>query len=85
MSLYTRFENPGSLGEIDKINWLACDNALKTFDYPNRELLMSLYRGESTLSDNVCQMSRCKHIKRKTIWDLIIELEKRIAQKRGLI
>jgi hypothetical protein len=85
MRFYTRFETPGSLGEIDKTNWLACDEAIKTFNYPDREMLISLYREKSTLIDNVYQMSKEKHIKRDAIWSVVKELQKRIAQKRGLI
>lgn len=85
MKFYTRFENPDSLGEIDKTNWLACDDALKTFDYPNRELLTSLYREKSSLYDNVHQMAREKRIRPHVIWELVTELGKRVAQKRGLI
>jgi hypothetical protein len=85
MRLYTRFENPDSLGEIDKTNWLACDEALKTFNYPDREMLASLYRGKNTLSDNIYQTSRETHIKRDAIWEVVRELGRRIAQRRGLI
>lgn len=85
LRFYARHEKPEFHSESDKKNWISCDNALKTFNDSDREMLITIYREGDTIPDNVYQMAKAKHIKQDTIWKLITELERKVAKRRGLV
>lgn len=44
LRFYARHPNPKFKSDVDKHNWVACDNALKGFSDSDRELLMEQVR-----------------------------------------
>lgn len=82
---YARYPQPRFRTDVDKKNWFACDNALKSFSDADRALLIDIYRDGDTLPDNVYQMAKRKGVKQESLWKLIEELERKVAKRRGLL
>ena len=75
----TRFKN-----DIDKENWLACHNTIRNYPDRDKNILVYVYGSYDTLSDNVYEMSKKYSINQSIIWDLMKEVELKIATERGL-
>lgn len=78
-------EKPVFKSDADKNNWLSCDSVLKTYPLETRAMLIEIYGGYDTLPDEVYKASKKAHINQNWIWDLMKELERKIARRRGLI
>lgn len=85
LRFYTRCPKPKFKSNVDKHNWIACDNAFKGFSENDRELLAEIYREENSISDNVCRTAKSRGIKQDYIWKTINKLERKVAKQRGLI
>lgn len=85
MRFYARHPKPKFRSEVDRFNWNACDKSLKGFSDNEREILTTVYREGDTIPDNVRKISVDRNIKQDTIWELINELEHKIAKRRSLI
>lgn len=85
MRFYARYPCPKFHTGVDKQNWIACENALKSFNSNEREILIDVYRQGDTISDNIYKISINKKIEQKVIWKLIDDLEHKVAKKRDLI
>ena len=85
MKFYARHPNPKFWSDADKLNWYACDNAMKGFTDKEREILLTVYREGDTIPDNVYNLSVALDIKQDFIWKLINELERTVAKRRGLL
>lgn len=85
MRFYARHEKPKFHSEVDKYNWIACDNALKGFSDKKRETLLTIYREGDTIADNIYQLAKAQGISQNSIWKLVNELERKIAKRRGLL
>lgn len=75
----TQFKN-----DVDRENWFACYNALNTYYIKERNILLYIYGEFDTISDNVYQMSQKYQIDQNVIWDMMKELERKVAIERGL-
>ena len=71
--------------EVDKLNWLACQKAINVFSERDKEILISVYQGFDTLPDNVYEVAKKYDIDQTEIWDMIKDLERKIAKRRKLI
>lgn len=85
LRFYARHTKPQFRSAADKNNWLACDNALKSFTDSESEMLLTIYREGDTIPDNVYQMAKSKGIKQDSIWKMVNELERKVAKRRGLL
>ena len=85
MKFYARHPNPKFWSDADKLNWYACDSAMKGFTDKEQDILMTVYRECDTIPDNVYEVSVDRNIKQDTIWKLINELERKVAKRRGLL
>ncbi len=85
LRFYARHPHPKFRSSADKENWKACEEAFKTFNDRDRSMLLRVYREGDTIPDNVYQTAKQEHIKQDVIWDLINQLEKKVAKRRGLI
>lgn len=85
MRFYARHTNPKFRSAADKLNWNACDNAMKGFSDTDRDILMTIYSNGDTIPDNVYKVSIDHNIKQDVIWKLINELERKVAKRRNLI
>jgi len=71
--------------EVDKINWLSCHKAIGVFSERDKEILISVYQGFDTLPDNVYEVAKKYNIDQNIIWDMMKDLERKIAKRRKLI
>lgn len=85
MNFYARYPNPTFRTEIDKLNWKACDYAIRKFSPVDREILLSIYRERDSLADNVYEISVSLKVNQDKVWSLISELERNVAKRRKLI
>jgi hypothetical protein len=82
---YARHREPTFHTDVDKRNWVACDNAFKSFSLSDRETLLNIYRDGDTVPDNIYKVSRLRKIPQDSIWKLVNELERKVAKQRGLL
>lgn len=85
MRFYARHPHPTFRSEADKLNWKACESAVKTFNRGEKDIIMTVYREGDTIPDNVYTVSIDLGIKQDIIWKLINELERKVAKRRGLL
>lgn len=85
LRFYARHPNPKFKSDADKHNWAACNSAFKGFSDSDREMLLTIYREDDTIPDNVYQMAKYKDIKQDSVWKLINDLERKVAKRRGLL
>lgn len=85
LRFYSRHTDPEFRSEADKLNWLACKEALAEFNEKDRETLTTIFREGDTIPDNVYQMAKSLNTKQDGIWRLVSDLERKVAKKRGLI
>lgn len=71
--------------DIDKQNWMACSEVVKTYCDRDRDIIVMVYGEYDTLADNVYNVSKKLGINQYIIWDMMKDLERKIALKRGLI
>ena len=71
--------------DIDKQNWIACDDVIRSYCDRDRDIIVMTYGEFDTLSDNVYNTARKLGIHQAIIWDMMKDLERKIAKRRGLI
>lgn len=71
--------------EVDKNNWFACATVLKGYSGRDRDILVAIYSGYDTLADNVYENAKKCGIDQAIIWDMMKDIERKIARKRGLL
>ena len=71
--------------DADKANWLSCRGAMKHYSQVQQDMLISVYSGYDTLPDEVYNTSKRYQIDQGIIWDLMKEVERKVALIRGLI
>lgn len=69
----------------DRENWVSCDNIVREYSLRDRDILVSVYGGFDTLPDNVYECAKKHRINQNIIWDMMKDVERKIAQERGLL
>ena len=77
--------HPVFKSDADKFNWSACHSVLKDYSEDDMELITYIYRPGDTLADKIYALAKAKGIPQDTIWNLINNVERRVAKRRGLI
>ena len=85
MKFYTRYPHPSFENEIDKLNWTACEEAMKNYTDTQRRILVYVYNLEGVMPENVFQTARACGVGQDAVWRLVKDLERRIAKGRQLI
>lgn len=85
LRFFARHPHPNFRNDADKENWKACEKALKSFSNTDREMLIQIYAGGDTISDNIYTMAKEKGINQDALWKLVKELERKVAKRRGLL
>lgn len=86
LRFYTRNQQQTHFkSDVDKNNWYACATALKGYSDRDRNIIIEVYSGYDTLADNVYEASKTYDIPQNYIWDLMKDVERKVARKRGLI
>jgi hypothetical protein len=71
--------------EVDKNNWYACQKAMDRYTDRDRDILIKVYALYDTIADNVYEVAVAYAIDQNDIWNLIKDLERSVARKRGLL
>lgn len=71
--------------EEDRENWSACHHVLKDYSARDVGIILQLYLPGDTMPDKIYLMAKSMRIQQNTLWNLLRDTEKKIAQKRGLI
>jgi hypothetical protein len=82
---YVRHPNPQFRNDTEKLNWCAGENAIGEFSEWEQEVLRAIFLEGDTLADNIYQFSESGGISQDRIWRLVNNLERKIANIRGLI
>ena len=87
LRFYTRnrLPKPEFKSEADRNNWYACATVLKGCTDRDRDILIEVQSGFDTLSDNVYEVSKKYNIEQAVIWDMMKDIERKIAKRRGLM
>lgn len=86
LRFYSRnLSQPRFKSEVDKNNWFACANIIKGYSDRDRDILVAVYSGHDTLSDNVYETAKKYGINQTIIWDMMKDFERKIAKRRGLM
>lgn len=89
LRFYTRSErNPDTMhyrSDVDKRNWLACHSVFKTYSDKDVDVFVSVYSGYDTLPDEVYNASKKAGINQNIIWDMMKDLERKVARKCKLL
>lgn len=85
MRFYSRHSDPEFRTEVDKLNWKACESALKGFADKDRELLLEIYKRQETVSEGICNIANAKSLNQNDLWKLVGDLERKVAKRRNLI
>ena len=85
----TQSDAPGCLprfrSEEERENWSACHNVLKDYSDRDARIIVELYLPGDTMPDKIYLMSKQMRVPQNTLWDLMRDTERKIAQKRGLV
>lgn len=86
LRFYSRnLENPVFRCIATEKNWIACDTVLDKYFPKYKEVLISVYQSFDTMGDNVYETAKKYNLPQDCIWTMMGNLEKLIAQERGLI
>ena len=86
LRFYSRNQDkPIFKSEADKNNWMSCDSVFKCYPLDTRKILLTVYSGYDTLPDEVYKASKIWKIDQNWIWDMMKEVERKIAKRRGLL
>ena len=86
LRFYTRnLSQPRFKSDVDKNNWFACKSVIEKYSDQDRILLIAIYGGHDTLADNVYETAKTYGGSQGVLWDMMKEIERKIAKKRGLL
>lgn len=86
LRFYTRnYSRPRFKSEVDKNNWYACANVLKDYSERDRGIIVAVYGSYDTLGDNVYETAKKFNVDQSIIWDMMKDVERKIAKRRGLM
>ena len=85
----TQDEAPGCLPRFktqeEREHWSACYEVLKDYSARDAKVIVELYLPGDTMPDKIYMMSKQLRVPQNTLWNLIRDTERKIAQKRGLV
>ena len=86
LRFYTRnLQRPPFKSDADEKNWLSCSISFKSYSDTERDILVAVYGGYDTLADNVYEAAKKHGLNQNSIWDMMKEVERKIAKRRGLL
>ena len=86
LRFYTRNLHRTSFkSEADRTNWVACADVIRDYSMRDRDIIVTVYGEYDTLSDNVYETAKKYGIHQNIIWDMMKDVERKIAKQRGLM
>lgn len=71
--------------EVDKNNWYACHKAIDRYSDRDKDIIIRVYALYDTIADNVYEVAKEYQIDQNIIWDLLKDIERGVAKRRGLL
>ena len=71
--------------EVDKNNWYACHKAIDRYSDRDKDIIIRVYSLYDTIADNVYEVAKEYQIDQNIIWDLLKDIERGVAKRRGLL
>lgn len=68
-----------------KKNWVACEAAVKDMNPQDLEWILKVYASNDTLADSIYMVATDANISQNHLWDMVNEVERKFAKRRGLI
>lgn len=85
LCFYSRYPHKANFRtDVDRANWYACYKVLNTCSPTDRDIITYVYGSFDTVSDNVYAMANKYQIHQNIIWNLMKEIERKVAIERGL-
>lgn len=82
---YSRYPHKTDFkSEVDRANWNASHAVLRKCSPMEKDIIMYVYGAYDTIADNVYAMANKYHIHQNIIWDLMKDVERKVAIERGL-
>lgn len=85
MRFYARYAPAIFRSDSEQLNWIACNNALKSLSESERAYILTIYRGGDTIADNIYQLAKIENINQDYLWRLITNVERDVATRMKLI
>ena len=86
LRFYARnIDKPRFNTEVDKNNWYACYKTIDRYSDREKDILIRVYALYDTIADNVYEVAKEYQIDQNNIWDLLKEVERGVAKRRGLL
>lgn len=71
--------------DVDNNNWYACYEVFEQYSERDKDILTYVYSSYDTLPDNVYKISLAHNINQNIVWDMLKDVERKIAIRRGLL
>lgn len=71
--------------DAERENWSACHYVLNGCPKDTQDIITEIYSPGDTIPDKIYQMAMARREPQGRIWSLILKVEQKVAQKRGLI
>ena len=85
LRFYSRYPHKTDFkSDVDRANWNACYAVLRKCTPMERDIITYVYGEFDTVADNVYAMANQHHIHQNIIWDLMKDIERKVAIERGL-
>lgn len=88
LRFYARNQIPASpygMSSATLNDWNACQTVFDALLPASKEMLIAVYQPADTMADNVYNASKKFRIQQDCIWSFMAEVERRVAEERGLI
>ena len=69
----------------ERVNWTACHDVMTTLNHENVKLVCEIYRRGDTIADNIYRIATDGRVSQGRFWNLVDDIEYKLAEKRGLI
>ena len=71
--------------KADEDNYLACQKVLRRYCKRECDIVQTVYGNNGSIFDNINIAAKHYHVNKNEIWALLQEIDKKIAQERGLL
>ena len=85
LRFYARYQDLSNFkNKVDESNWFACHTVLDQYSERDKKILIYVYGAFDTVADNIYVMATKYKMNQNIIWDMMKDLEKKVAIERGL-
>ena len=85
LRFYCRNQQAVAMSACDKKNWLACDSVLRSLSDAENEIIFRVYLSRGSVNDALASISNSTGHSVDDLWKLVKNVERKIAEERGLV